>query len=188
MKAVLISIQPHWVEKIAARWKTMELRKSKPNVPLPFKCYIYQTRHKWFFKILRAVKLDTFADTLESGFGKVVGEFVCDHILGNCQMANADLAEKQSCVRRDKIFDYSGGKQVFGWHISDLKIYDKPKNLGEFHFPPERYCEKELCGGCPFDESPDVNGEYMYGCDWERPIQTPPQSWCYVEELKCTPT
>ena len=53
----------------------------------------------------------------------------------------------------------------------------------EFHFLPERYCEKGLCGGCPFDESPDVNGEYMYGCDWERPLQTPPQSWCYVEEV-----
>lgn len=39
-KAVLISIQPIWCEKIAARWKTMELRKTKPNMPLPFKCYI----------------------------------------------------------------------------------------------------------------------------------------------------
>lgn len=166
MKSVMISIQPQWVEKIAARRKTMELRKSRPNIPVPFKCYIYQTRHKWAFKILRAMKLDTLADTLESGLAKVVGEFECDNILRYCQMANADFAEQQSCVRRDKIFEYSGGKEVFGWHISDLQIYDEPKDLDFFRKPANCW--------------PQPGTVKCYAChDCE--IKRPPQSWCYVE-------
>lgn len=40
--------------------------------------------------------------------GKVIGEFVCDYILQRCEMANADIAEQQSCVRREDIyFKYS---------------------------------------------------------------------------------
>ena len=74
--------------------------------------------------------------------GKVIGEFVCDYILSHCEMANADLAEQQSCVRREDIYRYSGGKEVFGWHISDLVIYDKPKQLSEFNInrAPQSWC------------------------------------------------
>lgn len=42
-KAVLISIRPEWVEKIANGWKTIEVRKTKPYLETPFKCYIYCT-------------------------------------------------------------------------------------------------------------------------------------------------
>ena len=184
MKAVLISIQPQWCEKIAARWKSIELRKSKPNIPVPFKCYIYQTRHKWVFTLLRSLGKDHLADTLEAGFAKVIGEFVCDHILGHCEMANADVAERQSYVRREKIFEYSCGKEVYGWHISDLKIYDKPKKLSEFLNPCKEY-EKDdpRCGNCDFYHS---MGEYPAecACDGLKPLTRPPQSWCYVEEMQ----
>lgn len=168
MKSVLISIQPKWCEKIAARWKTLELRKSKPNIPVPFKCYIYQTRHRWAFKILRSLKLYDQANKLESGAGKVIGEFVCDHILGHCEMANADIAEQQSYVRRKDIYRYSGGKEVFGWHISDLVIYDEPKPLGPFIRCPYPWD----CSAC----------DYFDGLDMvcNKP-KRPPQSWCYVE-------
>lgn len=40
-KAVLISIRPEWVEKILAGEKTIEVRKTRPNMRTPFKCYIY---------------------------------------------------------------------------------------------------------------------------------------------------
>lgn len=204
MKAVLISIQPQWCEKIAARRKTMELRKSKPNFPVPFKCYIYQTRHKWAFKILRAMKLDTLADTLESGFAKVIGEFVCDHIMRHCQMANADFAEQQSCVHRDKIFEYSGGKEVFGWHISDLKIYEKPKSPYDFYkcgAATMEELDEKLCKYCSRTDygehksSSTPNGywscegswcdeAYQEYLDTEYVLQRPPQSWCYVEDTE----
>ena len=201
MKAVLISIQPQWVEKIAARWKSLELRKSKPNIPVPFKCYIYQTRHKWVFKLLRSLKLCNLADTLTIGFGKVIGEFVCDHILGHCEMANADIAEQQSCVRRDKVFDYSGGKEVYGWHISNLVIYDEPKPLSDFYkcgaLSPEEL-DEDLCSHCSATDYGDKksysspSGVHMCDGRWcdeayqayldeEFSLTRAPQSWCYVE-------
>ena len=42
-KAVLISIRPEWVEKIARGEKTLELRKTEPKLETPFKVYIYCT-------------------------------------------------------------------------------------------------------------------------------------------------
>ena len=42
----------------------------------------------------------------------------------------------------------------------------------------------ERCGGCLYDQVADVNGEYSFDCEWKRPLTRPPQSWCYVEELK----
>lgn len=164
MKSVLISIQPKWVEKIAAGWKTLELRKTVPNLPMPFKCYIYQTKHRWAFKLLRSLKLHNLVDRLDIGFGKVIGEFVCDHILGHCEMANADIAEQQSCVRRGKILEYSGGKQVYGLHISDLVIYADPKPLRSFR---SYNCSVKWENGYPVPT---------------HEIKRPPQSWCYVED------
>ena len=40
-KAVLISIRPKWCEKIANGNKTIEVRKTRPKMDTPFKCYIY---------------------------------------------------------------------------------------------------------------------------------------------------
>ena len=44
MKSVLISIQPKWCELIASGKKTVEVRKTKPKLETPFKCYIYCTQ------------------------------------------------------------------------------------------------------------------------------------------------
>lgn len=176
MKSVLMSIQPKWVEKIAAGWKHLDLRKTVPSLPAPFKVYIYQTRHKWAFKLLRSLELYSLADRLDVGFGKVIGEFVCDHILGHCEMANADIAEQQSLVRRDKILEYSGGKQVYGWHISDLVIYDEPKELAEFWSADK--CPYASKDGCTYEYHCFRTGQ-TNRCG--STLQRPSQSWCYVE-------
>lgn len=79
-------------------------------------------------------------------------------ILRNCEMANADIAEAQSCVKREKILEYSGGHEVFGWHVSDLVIYDKPKELSEFSGLRQTKFGLEPVS-----------------------LKRPPQSWCYIE-------
>lgn len=170
MKAVLISLRPKWGKLIYKflRWdnrrplykKRLELRKSKPNCELPFKAYIYCTKDN---TALVPSRIWWKAD--KTGFQhilncKVIGEFVCDYILGSCEMANADMAEQMSCVSREDILKYSNGKEVFGWHISDPVIYDKPKELSEF-----TGLRKTKFGYEPIK------------------ITRPPQSWCYVEEL-----
>ena len=76
--------------------------------------------------------------------------------------------------------DGKHAKFGYGWHISDLKIYDKPKELSEFSKPE---CEKDgdTCFHCRYS----INVGYYecpeWGCD--RSIIRPPQSWCYVEEI-----
>ncbi|MDO5845101.1 MAG: ASCH domain-containing protein [Methanocorpusculum sp.] len=71
-KAVMLSIRPKWCELIASGKKTIEVRKTRPKMDTPFKCYIYQTRGKWIYKLLERLGLYQ---------GKVIGEFVCDGIL-----------------------------------------------------------------------------------------------------------
>lgn len=44
--AVLLSIYPKYCELILNGSKTAEIRKNKPNLSTPFKCYIYCTRPK----------------------------------------------------------------------------------------------------------------------------------------------
>ena len=94
----------------------------------------------------------------------------------------AKQLEDDSCLSLKELKHYANAKDIYGWHISGLKIYDKPKELSEFYYPPDKYCEKNLCGGCPYDEA-TIDGEIMYGCEGKRPLIRPPQSWGYVEEL-----
>lgn len=42
-KAVMISIRPKWCEKICRGEKSIEVRKTRPKLETPFKCYIYET-------------------------------------------------------------------------------------------------------------------------------------------------
>ena len=171
-KCVLLSVRPRWCKLIANGKKTIEVRKTRPKLETPFKCYIYRCLEK--------------SGDIYTTSGKVIGEFVCDKITNLFADSRFWLDEKlveQACLTGNQIRRYANGKEsVYGWNISDLVIYDKPMELSEFYFPPEKYCEKELCGGCPHDQMPDVNGEYAYDCEWRRPITRAPQSWCYVEE------
>lgn len=158
MTGVLISIQPRWCELIASGSKTVEIRKNRPRLPVPFKCYIYQTKARWAYALLRRLALDDLADWLARGTGKIIGEFVCDQ----CQeydpsniVAAADLS-LHSQVPIEEIRQYAKGrKSVSGWHISSVKLYDTPKPLA--------YLIKPAGADDPF-------------------LKCAPQSWCYVME------
>lgn len=179
-KAVMISIKPQWCERIADGSKTLEIRKTVPKIELPFKCYIYETKDK------RYQDMGYCNPRTKTNFlhypGMVIGEFICDHILGNCEMANADIAEQQGRIRREKLFEYSGGKELFGWHISNLVIYDEPKEINLFlkeDFEQIYSNWEDMfgigvsgCGSVEYSPEPKVE-DYL--------LKRPPQSWCYVE-------
>ncbi len=90
MKSVLISINPKWCAKIASGEKTVEVRKTRPKLETPFKCYIYCTNSKKDFLQSRNNALfycenRDFIGGHGCGLykrlnGKVIGEFVCDEI------------------------------------------------------------------------------------------------------------
>lgn len=163
-KAVLISIKPEWCELIVNGKKTVEVRKNKPKLETPFKCYIYCTKAPkgWFW----------FGSPNFRRDGVVIGEFVCKMITpiayttdGLADVVDCDTA----CMEPLDFIKYGKGKPLYAWHISELKIYDKPKELSEFS-PAD--CGKRRCFNCEcFDaEKPSCT------------LKRPPQSWWYVEE------
>lgn len=110
--------------------------------------------------------------------GKVIGEFVCDVTVPiwwdrqsvYCPLIDDVILEKMSQLQLYEIEEYLNNKNGYAWHISELKIYDKPKELSEF---------KIGCKGCKERDTYHCKF-YCYG---ERPLTRPPQSWQYVEEL-----
>lgn len=185
-KSVLMSIKPQYLELIACGRKKLEFRKVIPKLEEPYKVYLYQTKHKWLYKILKGLGFEKYYDILTNNSGKVVGEFICDYVMRHCEMANADLAEQQGWMKREKILEYANGKDVFSLRITDLVIYDKPKELSEFF--KEGDCEGGIkCKTCPYFEKGNEAAGLEDDCiapfdTTERiPITRPPQSWCYVD-------
>jgi predicted transcriptional regulator len=170
MKSVLISIQPKWCELIASGKKTVEVRKTKPKLDTPFKVYIYETKDKNFENIgIHWADGKNFVHNI----GKVIGEFVCDKII---QFENSLYDEAlnetvaRSCVPMYDLLVYLGKQDYgYGWHISDLVIYDKPRELNEFFY------------ACKKPKGTDCSACVDKGLQDCKSITRPPQSWCYVE-------
>lgn len=200
MKLILQSIKSQYCELIAAGKKTIEVRKTKPKLDVPFKVYIYQTKCRWLYRLLRKMKLDDLADRLSEFKGKVIGEYVCDDIveleydeLEECYMFKNcyggyifDEILSDSCLSYDEIRKYGNGKPLYLWHISDLKIYDKPKELSEFTILCKEYDKDNPdCECCDYQSATcdcDTPPQFDCKCNGLKPLTRPPQSWCYVEE------
>jgi hypothetical protein len=175
MKGVLISIHPKWCAKIASGVKTIEVRKTAPKLEPPFKCYIYCTKGN-AHDPNQLLEVHGADGKIRKANGTVFAEFVCDRIIstvgwrlrgetGMC--AKRTAAEKElpdaACLQIDDIELYAGGRNriIYGWHISDLVVFDQPKELWELQKPTDE------------------------GAWWPRDIsiRRAPQSWCYVEEF-----
>lgn len=205
-KAVMLSIRPKWVEKIASGEKTIEVRKTRPKLETPFKCYIYCTRDKHLAFMQNASGTNLIACMNAEtaipvggflGNGKVVGEFTCDQIIDawwdyvpdaiTREVTGGNLEALDGTGMTDEeLFSYVGDSMrghCYGWHISDLRIYDAPKKLGEFWRDCLEY--SELSTNCWSCENVCGDGdETDCNTDGRLYLHRPPQSWCYVEELK----
>lgn len=173
MRAVLISIRPEWVDKILTGEKTLEVRKTRPNLGTPFQCYIYCTkgRKPWVLDGFPGIRQD----------GNVVAEFTCDKItrlthvgfMGDPRPAELAAIDgkwgaiapefdfSKTCLSIEQIEKYLVGGNGYAWHISNLKIYGKPKPLGNF-------TKLKITRFWTSEEN----------------ITRPPQSWCYLEGLE----
>ena len=182
-KAVMLSIRPKWCEKIVNGDKTIEVRKTRPKMDTPFKCYIYCTLPKYPHEDFIA----TNYPRPQFYGGKVVGEFTCDRIYkidkdstdflfkaGGLSVYKQAAEEKCGlCVAMtdDELHGYLGHCQGYGWHISNLRIYDAPRELSEFERPYE-------CNECDAKWASECNA-----CHEEGKIKRAPQNWCYVEAM-----
>lgn len=191
MKAILMSIQPKWCEKIANGEKTIEVRKTRPKIETPFKVYIYCTKKVLLTKshyngLIYISPKKHYQQALEAKgnqtlSGQVIGEFVCDKIeeftVGSLK---CDDIEALAWLKHSEMIDYFykpeelDGKTVkvgYAWHISALKIYDKPKELGEFRKPCDYAgkgyaCYPDNCERCPWNT-----------------VTRPPRSWEYCDGI-----
>lgn len=179
-KAVLISINPKWCALIANGKKTIEVRKTRPKIETPFKCYIYCTnsgrplvlgevfRGDWHTEYTQTYGCSRkeAEKTWEVYNGKVIGELVCDEIMSGRNLGEGEFSlpwgEDEDCLSDTEIEAYGkNASNLYGWHISDLVIYDKPKELSDFVGLRET-----RFGYAPVK------------------ITRPPQSWCYVREIE----
>ena len=187
MKSVLISIQPKWVEKIVNGEKTIEVRKTRPKLETPFKCYIYMSQGD-------LKDLGLYSEWIYKNRMKVVGEFICDKVYsiknrGFCFSVATegesitDEIARQSCLDYDDMVSYLGNKDGYGLHITDLKIYDKPKELSDFISPSKvkkcvDYCINAICSNLGYEELCGA----IRRCEYKK-LTRPPQSWQYINEL-----
>lgn len=217
------AISPKRCALIANGKATVELSKTIPAVETPFKCYIYCTHGKeklWVLKeteraftpekIASICAAKDVGETYKAN-GKVIGEFVCDSIEDFSKWQN----DYPSLLRHINLYagtnsDYKfidgylrGHKTGYSWHISDLKIYDDPKSLFQFHrcgAPDMASLYEELCEYCKATDygrhssyvcqSGYVSCEGRFCCnayeqylDENFSIVSPPKSWIYVEGL-----
>lgn len=150
-KAILMSIRPKWVAKILNGEKTIEIRKTMPKCGLPIDVYIYCTKDK------------KYANLVNRG-GFLTGMVVAKFTLNEIQEIRFDDKEiqKQACLTEDELFDYlfinepyhEDMHKGYAIHITELEIFDKPKELSEFDIKVR-------------------NNVYRK--------RKAPQSWCYVE-------
>lgn len=127
-RAVLISIKEDWVNRILNGSKTVEIRKTRPKLRTPFKCFIYRSGRKH-----------------QRG---VVAEFTCDSITRLAHVGSAGQTPRiveegedglfhkfdpwDSVMTMEQIERYLDGRDGYAWNISDLVRFKEPKNLEEF--------------------------------------------------------
>lgn len=159
MKSVMFSINKPHTDNIKIGAKTSELRTRPPKIDEPYKAYIYETEKN-------------------GGCGKVIGEFTAynENTYRICMGVPVHLV-MCGCISAEEILRYTknGEKDLTEISISDLVIYDKPKELSEFKHSKE-YVLK-VFRSLSFTD-------WGYDGPLVEKINRPPQSWFYVEGIK----
>ena len=135
---------------------------------------------------------------------RVIGTFVCDEIYkidrdsigfnftapslslpvytlpeNNDEESNVKREELTTCLTDAELSKYLGIHPGYGWHISDLKIWDEPVKLKNFWgMKPCRHV-----GDCCTCLQWDNMKKDCYKSR-SRYISRPPQSWCYMEDYE----
>ena len=170
-----------------------QLRGDTPIKPEPIDVYIYCTKDgylhlenngEWSYS--RNQKY-TYIRT-----GKVVANFTLNKVeeiywkqdlsnpyvsdnynLGTDTLNEWELRNK-SCLESEELEDYLGFDDSefkalgYAWHISNLQILEKPRELD--------YFTKRDCSQCPYNHE-DMDGDECIGCI----IEKAPAVYCYVE-------
>lgn len=203
---VLLPTKPKWCKPIMSGIKTVEIRKTRPNIDFPFKCYIYETKGKYTSHLVGS-------KFTHQGLGKVIGEFTCDkidtiykrgvdnnfdycylpldNVWGNDDIEIEITAIKNSCISKEELNDYGKNSHcIYAWHISNLIIYDEPKEITDFYKPcidKYYYCPCCKLGTVYISETEEefyrVDGECNTEWICHNYVKRAPQSWCYIRKM-----
>ena len=199
MKSILISIKPKYVADILNHKKTIEVRKSIPKCELPIDVYIYCTKDNkqglvWDNdgKCLVNSKLFPYDKGSPENHrlvnGKVVAKFTlnkvehfeydtCSRDIEGYWLDNGELFKlKGTCLTKDEFINYIKFGEGYAWHISNLVIFDKPKELSEF------YTLKCNQWKVPCNIKDVFGVEDCYDlCKMCKPLTKAPQSFMFVD-------
>ena len=144
---ILASIKPYYYYLIAEEKKKIEVRKmALKNLPQDIAFYMSKDE-KSFAKIPKE-----FQEKYRKHFGKIGMRVVCykvdkynfhegltERICGSYLIFVDEY--KAMCLSYDEVKNYGKHKTLYGWPISDLKIYDKPLLLSELgvNYPPQSW-------------------------------------------------
>lgn len=119
----------------------------------------------------------------------VIGEFICDDIrrIGPeyCIVKeDIETAIAGSCLSIKQVKEYAGWdigmnyadmKDLYGWHISNFKLYEEPVKLKDLWGMKPCKHGGDCCTCLQWDNMKEE-------CCASRYISRPPQSWCYMED------
>lgn len=200
MKAVLMSVHPQWCEKIFSGEKTIEVRRNRPKLEPPFTVYVYCTKAKniredGLYLLPNDKELYLGCKEKDLGFvcwegdfrnGKVIGSFICDRIdeiepdleyySDGYDIDDDRLAE--TCLTREQLREYGKGVTLYGWHITEPQLFEKPRDITEFAVFSK--CADE-CSEYDFCARDIAEDRVTCKCFKRTFLKRPPRSWCYVE-------
>ena len=174
MDSLLLSTHPKWCEMIGNLKKQWDIRKTCPNVKLPFKVYLYMTAGFASYPV--TINGNPYI-CHNNGGQTVIGEFVCDRIEkfyipypAFFDRITNDLLKiiDEACLTPLQIHHYIKTNAGYAWHISEVKMYEQQKELDEFFY------------ACKHPEGTDCSKCIDRRENTCRSIKRPPQSWCYV--------
>lgn len=103
MVTIIASLHEKWWEKMKAGEKLLEIRKTRPKEPGPFRVLVYIT-----------------------GTDCIYGQFTCPIVL---DVKNYEDIVEKSRVPLDRLHEYGAGKPLAGWVVHDVVEYVTPHPL-----------------------------------------------------------
>ena len=175
-KSVMRSIKPFWFYLICEVIKTIEVSKTAPTAKDWDKItYLYCSKDMKSFNSIPKEHRERYRKYL----GKVGARFVCEKVTKysfsnlEAEYRITDVDISNTCLNHTELISYGKGEILFGWHISELKIYDEPRELYDFvNYKKYKVCKEKDC----FSSD-------CFICPNNSIVCRPPQSWFYVNEL-----
>lgn len=202
-RAIMIAVKPIWCAKIMNGDKTTEVRTSKALYKATKKLIEEQGYATFLMYCTKGDVLEYLYDTSdnygeyidhkgkcwgdEQLNGKVLAKFTVRKVEeienfiyyqndGWCGEEREHIDTNGMCLSEDELHTYLKGKNGYAWHIEDLVIFDKPKELSEF----KQIVKVHKCSTCCDYPCEEKCGFPAY-VEFSKQLTKAPQNFCYVE-------